>query len=162
MPQLLSDWGAQLQAQRPQLTLRQWALCVGWLLVGAAELWWRQSALVWMLGLVAVSVWLYRHALRHPHAWLQRAELLTFTGCHVDVAAQRVSRYCMELRHVRSGPVVVLCELVSHTPLSAADVASIDEAVDVMAQRLGIRRTGKGLLPPASRGASAAVRTNQH
>lgn len=187
--QQLPDWVAQLRAQnrwqlpqqmrlhaqRPPLTPQRCAVGAAWLLLGALELWWRQSALVWMCLLVAAPVGMYWHAQRHPRARLQWA--VPFAGSWVDVAAQRVhtqgleqasdvhlhpaqdwsvgvyrvitqrvAHHFIELRHVRRGPVLVLCELVSHTPLSAPDVASIDEAVDVMAERLGVRRTGTRLV----------------
>lgn len=166
----------RLHAQRPQLTPRQWGWAASVMLAGALELWWRQSALVWMGLLVAAPVGMYWHAQRHPRARLQWA--VPLAGCWVDVAAQRVhtqglahaqdvhlhpaqdwsvgvyrvitqrvAQYFIEVRHVRRGPVLVLCELVSHTPLSAQDVASIDEAVDVMAERLGVRRSGARLQP---------------
>lgn len=69
-------------------------------------------------------------------------------------------RCVVELRHVRRGPVLVLCSMEQPFDYPEHRV-QLEQLVDEMAQRLGIRRTGAGLLPPVARGKSAAVRKNQ-
>lgn len=67
----------------------------------------------------------------------------------------------VELRHVRRGPVLVLCSIQQPCNYTAHR-EQLQALAEAMAQRLGIRLSGNGLLLPASgRGVGASVGKNQ-
>jgi len=61
-----------------------------------------------------------------------------------------IAAWRIELRHRSRGPMAVLCTVRSASAARAV-LQDIDALVDVMAQRLGIRRSGSRLLPPKPR-----------
>lgn len=65
-------------------------------------------------------------------------------GCYLAAQKNHHAHFCLELRHARRGPLAELCTI----PLSGGPKAmaqqreQLDHCVDVLARRLGVRRSG--------------------
>lgn len=66
-------------------------------------------------------------------------------GCYVGSGDDALSGYQLELRHARRGPVAALT-MVYLPAGNVQDVKLLNECVDLLAQRLNIRRSGAPLL----------------
>lgn len=60
-------------------------------------------------------------------------------------AGRKVLFYVLELRHVRKGPVGVLCTLHTSATPAPEDLRALDALIDAMAECLGVRRSGARL-----------------
>ena len=65
-------------------------------------------------------------------------------GVHV-VGGRHIVCYLLELRHVRKGPVGVLCNLHTSATPAPEDLRAIDVLIDAIAECLGVRRSGARL-----------------
>lgn len=91
---------------------------------------------------------------RNPQQWLltpaQEWSLGVMNTTTRREHNRRLQLSCVvELRHVRRGPVAQLC-WITMPHYGASAHLEVEALVDAMAQRLGIRRSGEGLLPQDS------------
>ncbi|WP_284337400.1 hypothetical protein [Comamonas sp. NoAH] len=71
-------------------------------------------------------------------------------GVHA-IGGRRELFYQIELRHVRKGPVGILCTLHCSFRPQRVDLLAIDALVDTMAECLGVRRSGSRMAPLSAR-----------
>ncbi len=70
-------------------------------------------------------------------------------GCYVGSGAGHGTCFVLELRHVRPGPVAQLTSVTFSAVRQAAwnqQLQQLDRCVDMLAERLHIRRSGEPLL----------------
>lgn len=114
----------------------------------AGALWWLQRArgrfVGWLIDFEGSRAVPLGQAISEPIA-LEGAD--HSLGCYVAGQQNTHVHFCLELRHARRGPLAELCTI----PLSGGPQAlaqqreQLDHCVDVLAQRLGIRRSGAPL-----------------
>ncbi|MFN7855907.1 MAG: hypothetical protein ACK5OA_04915 [Acidovorax sp.] len=126
----------------------QWVVIAATGLLAGAAIWWmerqRLSAGGWLLdfaqgrvvrvgqgGKVSIAINPSEHSL----------------GCYVAGGSSGARSFALELRHVRRGPVAQLSivPLSGHGQTFESEREQLDLCVDLLAQRLGIRRSGEPL-----------------
>ena len=78
-------------------------------------------------------------------------------GCYAGGAQNSGMSLLLELRHVRRGPLAQLCEiaLTGSSTTVAQELEQLDQCVDLLVQRLHIRRSGEPLRTAAHRRAAS-------